>query len=160
MLRKYNNRTVSLRRENHNVGFRERKIWTVTTFETSFSWNWKHESNFENPGGSKRNYYLTYSQKEDCSEDTERRKMSPLSLTSLLVFFFPSPNHHYWSLSFFLSFITEVIKPCEWAPPCLITSTVNKRRLGGEGVRRTKREERRREERQMKKHSWQCAVLL
>lgn len=92
------------------------------------------------------------SDREDMKEECH---CCPWRLSSL----FPPTGHYYWSLSFFLSFITEVIKPCEGAPPCLITPTVNKRRSGGEGARRMRRREGG-EERQMKKHRWPSAVLL
>lgn len=57
----------------------------------------------------------------------DERRMSLLSLPFL------PPGTYCWSLSFFLSFITEVIKPCAGALLCLITPTVNKRSSGGDG---------------------------
>lgn len=60
--------------------------------------------------------------KDDTSPDShkdmkEERHCCPWSFSSR----FPLTSHHFWSLSFFLSFITEVIKPCAGAPPRLIT---------------------------------------
>lgn len=80
----------------------------------------------------------------------------PWSFSSL----FPPTKYYYWSLSFFLSFITEVIKPCQGAPPRLITATVNKE--VGWGGSKENEEEDGGEERHMKKTllAKRCVIII